>query len=147
VTAVDFSDDGRLLATSSRDHDARVWDTATGKSTVLHGHFGAVLDASFSPDGRWVVTAGPTSAGLWDATTGERVAFLVGDTDQLTSASFSPDGSRILTSSRDGTARTYSCAICGTFDELVSAAAARLAAISGPLTPAQRARFFPAAGS
>ncbi len=142
VTGVNFNDDGSLLVTSSRDHDARIWDLATGKSTVLSGHFGPVLGASFSPDGRWVVTAGPTSAGLWAVSTGDRIAFLVGDTNQLTSASFSPDSSRILTASLDKTARIYVCDLCGGFGELVAAADARLAAISGPLTPAARERFL-----
>jgi hypothetical protein len=94
-----------------------------------------------------VVTAGPTSAGLWDVSNGDRVAFLRGDTNQLTAASFSPDGSRILTASRDGTARTYVCELCGRFDQLVAAADARLAAISRHLTPAQRARFVPTAAT
>ena len=33
-------------------------------------------DARFSPDGRWVVTAGPVTAGLWSATSGRLVYFL-----------------------------------------------------------------------
>ena len=146
VTGVDFSKDGSLVVTSSRDHNARIWDVASGKpGHLLQGNFGPVLGASFSPDGRWVVTAGPASAGLWDVSTGNNVVFLRGDTNQLTAASFSPDGSRILTASLDGTVRSYACDLCGRFEQLVAAADARLAAISRPLTPAQRARFVPGA--
>ena len=59
--------DGRLLVSASRDHDARIWDATTGILVRrLEGHFGSVADAQFSPDDRWVVTAGPSSVGLWD---------------------------------------------------------------------------------
>jgi WD40 repeat protein len=146
VTGIAFSADGRFVVTSSLDHDARIWDVATGRQTeVLSGNSGPVLGASFSPDGRWVVTAGPASAGVWDVSNGDPIAFLRGHTSQLTAASFSPDGTRILTASLDGTVRIYTCDVCGDFDQLVAAAAARLAAISDPLTPAQRARFVPVA--
>jgi WD40 repeat protein len=146
VTGVAFSDDGRLLVTSSLDHDARIWSVAGGRTTeVLRGHFGPVLAASFSPDGRWVVTAGPVAAGMWDVSNGDAVAFLRGHVGQLTAASFSPDGTQILTASLDGTVRSFTCDICGGPAALIAAADARLAAISAPLTPAERARFVPAA--
>ncbi len=143
VTDVQFSRDGKLLVTSSRDHDVRIWDVATGKtSELLRGHFGPVFGASFSPDGRWVVTAGPTTAGLWPVSNGRLLLYLHGHTEPLTSASFSPDGTRILTSSRDGTVRTYTCELCGNIEALLSAANARLAALARPLTPAERDRYL-----
>ncbi len=143
VTDVQFSRDGKLLVTSSRDHDVRIWDVATGKtSELLRGHFGAVFGASFSPDGRWVVTAGPTTAGLWPVSNGRLLFYLHGHTEHLTSASFSPDGTRILTSSRDGTVRTYTCELCGNIEALLAAANARLAALARPLTPAERDRYL-----
>ena len=144
VTGIAFSSDGRLVVTSSLDDDARIWDVATGHlAEVLHGNYGPVSAASFSPNGRWVVTAGPASAGIWDVSSGDAIVFLRGHTGPLTAASFSPDGTRILTASLDGTARLYTCEACGSFDQLVAAAAARLASISSRLTPAQRARFVP----
>ena len=76
LTSVQFSPDGKLLLTTSRDHDARIWDVETGKPTVLlRGHFGPVFGASFSPDQRWVVTAGPSTAGLWQASNGRLLFF------------------------------------------------------------------------
>ena len=79
VTAVDFSSDGTRVATSSEDNDARVWDARTGKALpALRGHFNAVRDVDFSPDGRWLVTAGPTTAALWDARSGDRLFYLYG---------------------------------------------------------------------
>ncbi len=143
VTDVQFSADGTRLVTAGRDHDARIWNVATGKTgKPLRGHFGAVFGASFSPDGRWVVTAGPVNAGLWDVASGRLLFFLRGHTEPLTSASFSPDGRRILTSSRDGTVRTYSCALCGGIAELLAAADARLDSLGRRLTPAERVRYL-----
>jgi WD40 repeat protein len=143
LTDVRFSAKGRLLVTSSRDHDARIWEVATGRMiALLRGHFGPVFGASFSPDGRWVVTAGPATAGLWPVSTGRLLLYLRGDTGPLTSASFSPDGTRILTSSRDGTVRAYTCELCGGIDDLLAVASARLAALSRPLTPAERERYL-----
>lgn len=65
VAAVSFSPDGRrvvaaegnLLGDSSANV-ARVWDVGTGRElAVLRGHDLSVNDASFSEDGRFIVTA------------------------------------------------------------------------------------------
>ena len=64
VLSVEVSRDGSRVVTASKDGDARIWDARTGESLwVLRGHSGTVFDASFSPNGRWVVTGGPTTAG------------------------------------------------------------------------------------
>jgi WD40 repeat protein len=76
---------------------------------VLRGHTGEVSRASFSPDGRWVVTASQdTSARVWEVDTGEELAVLRGHDDWVWRASFSPDGRRVVTASKDGTARLWS---------------------------------------
>ena len=76
---------GTELVTASMDHDARIWDLATDTSIrTLSRHLGKVSDAGFSPDGRWVVTAGPGKAGLWDARSGSLLFFLQGHTRALT---------------------------------------------------------------
>ena len=41
-----------------------VTNLVTGQVTPLFGQFGDIHDVSFSPDGRWVVTAGPIAGGL-----------------------------------------------------------------------------------
>ena len=62
--SVEFSPDGRRVVTASADGDARIWNAAhrPHASAVLSGHGGTVFDASFSPDGTWVVTGGPATA-------------------------------------------------------------------------------------
>ena len=150
VRDVDFRQDGRRLLTTSDDGDVRIWNMRTGESRVLRGHFGSVQSARFSPDGRWVVSAGPRTAGLWDARTGEFFAptglvdpFLRGPVrGPVTAAFFMPDGRRIVTGSGDGTVRTYVCMLCGTTEELSRLARARLAQIERALTEAERLRYL-----
>jgi WD40 repeat protein len=134
IRAVNFDRGGKHLATASEDHDARIWDADTGERLqILRGQGGAVNDANFSPDGRWVVTAGPTAAVLWRSDTGALQTYLRGHTGELTDARFI-DARRIVTASRDGTVRSWVCDICGTVDELVILAKARLALTNRELT-------------
>jgi WD domain, G-beta repeat len=76
--------------------------------TVLEGHTGSVNQASFSPDGKWIVTAGADStARLWDAATGRLRRVLRGQTGIVYEATFSLSGDRVLTASSDHTARIW----------------------------------------
>lgn len=128
LTDLAFSSDGVLLATSSHDADGRVWNVLTGgRVHLLRGHFGTVAAIAFSPDRRWIVTAGPISAGLWPMSTGRLLFYLRGHTALLTSVSFSSDGRTILSSSLDGTVRTYTCDVCVGLAGLVRLAELRLA--------------------
>jgi len=75
---------------------------------VLKGHAGAVNVASFSPDGRRIVTAScDNTARVWDAESGKEIALLKAHEDWVRSASFSRDGRRIVTASDDHTARVW----------------------------------------
>jgi WD40 repeat protein len=79
--------------------------------TQLRGHEGGVIDAQFSPDGQWIVTAGgDKTARVWEAATGKEVTILRGHEDIILCAQFSPDGKQILTSSPDGTVRVWDAA-------------------------------------
>jgi WD40 repeat protein len=143
VTSVSFSPDGSRLVTASRDHDARIWDTASGRPLrLLQGHFGIVNGAQFSPDGRWVVTAGPRAAGLWDARSGFLVLRLRGHRGPVNSAAFDPSGRMIVTGGADGTVRTYVCRICGGLAELSELARSRLAETDRVLTDEERERYL-----
>jgi WD40 repeat protein len=144
VTSVEFSPDGNLVVTGSKDRTARIWDAHTGALLhTLSRHSGTVGDASFSPDGQWVVTAGPTTAGLWSTDTGELVLLLRGHQGALTSASFNAAGDTIVTSGVDGTVRDYRCDICRDGQALIGIAARRLARTRRVLKPAEKAQFSP----
>ena len=131
VSSVSFSADRTLLASASVDHDAIVWDVQTGRVVRrLRGHFGPVSDAEFSPDGRWVVTAGPITAGLWLVRSSAAPIFLAAPvTKPLSGAAFTgPDGRTVIAASRDGSVLRYRCDICGGVDALIALARRRLAA-------------------
>ncbi len=115
---------GRLFA------PVRLWDTSSGKERfALEGLTARVHQASFSPDGRWLLTVSNTTmnvitfgtnkdgtpsvtgcmAGrkskdaavcLWDAATGKLVHVLRDDTHECTTAVWAPDSKRILTVAR-----------------------------------------------
>jgi WD40 repeat protein len=136
VLSVEVSRDGSRIVTASKDGDAR-----TGEPLfVLRGHGGTVFDASFSPNGRWVVTGGPATAGLWDATTGVRVYFLYGDGSPVRAAEFTSP-TRIVTLGDDGV-RAYVCDTCGGLQALVALADRRLSATGRELSPAQRLQYL-----
>jgi WD40 repeat protein len=57
VLALDFSPDGRLLATGCRDGNVRLWDRATGDRIRILEQPSAVREVLFHPDGRLLVTS------------------------------------------------------------------------------------------
>ncbi len=111
VASAAISPDGKLVATGSWDHSAKIWDAATGRAIrkLDSGHAGYINSVEFSPDGRYLLTASDDgTARLWDVETGRPSgAVLRGHTARILAATFSPDGKRILTVSGDKTARIW----------------------------------------
>ena len=63
LTTVDFSPDSKLILTSSRDGTERLWSVNTGGSlAIISGHAGPSSAASFSLDGRFILTTGDKTA-------------------------------------------------------------------------------------
>jgi WD40 repeat protein len=72
------------------------------------GHQGQALGATFSPDGKYVLTSGSDSTTrLWDVVTGTEMRRFTGHTDMICNVVFSPDGKYVLTASHDTTARLW----------------------------------------
>jgi eukaryotic-like serine/threonine-protein kinase len=58
-SAIQFSPDGRLMATGNFDGSVRLWDWHAGTVVaVLEGHQGWIGSVAFSPDGRRVLAGG-----------------------------------------------------------------------------------------
>jgi WD40 repeat protein len=135
VNVVAFSPNGLILLTASTDGDVRKWNTRDWKGDVLRGHrgsetgarhTGALSEARFSPDGRWIVTAGPSAAGIWLTRTGDLLYFIRGHRSAVRAVTFASDNRRVLTAGADGTMRDYRCDLCGELRALQRLADARL---------------------
>ena len=119
------------MLTASFDHDAAIWNVATGAlEKTLVGHVAVVRDAAYSPDGRWIVTAGPTRAGLWEAGAStlvdSRLYYLAGHRGALSAVAFTGPKWRVFTGGVDGTSAGTTAACAGT-SVLARIAAAKLA--------------------
>ena len=118
LTSVTFSPDGRRLLTTSFDHEAVIWNVATGERVkTLVGHVAVVRGAAFSADGRWVTTAGPTRVGLWETGASTLpdswLSYLGGHRGGVTAVAFSSAGWHVFSGGLDGTLRRYDCRLCG----------------------------------
>jgi len=98
---------GRVAATpEAREALHRTLAVIEGDA-AFHAHRGSTLTATFSPDGRYVLTTSlDFDARLWTPQ-GEPVALLRGHGGKVLGGVFSPDGTRVLTWSVDHTARLW----------------------------------------
>jgi WD40 repeat protein len=72
------------------------------------GHGNVVYSVAFSPNGKYVITAGRDRvAWIWEVGTWHPLTKLTGYTNPIKSASFSPDGEYVVTGSDDRTARVW----------------------------------------
>jgi WD40 repeat protein len=104
---------GDRIAFAGRDGNLTVLDAVTlavvARST---GHFNAIGQVTFSPDGRWIATASwDLTARIWSASNGILQRTFIGHSGSVTRAKFVAGGSAVLTTSvqfGDGTARLWS---------------------------------------
>lgn len=98
VGVVAISEDGKLVATSGRDQEVRLWDVSTGKPTGISIRHDAFVNAlALSPDAQQLVTV--TDAGeirVWDARTGDCLTPGLRQGSGLTEMHVSADGKTMV---------------------------------------------------
>ncbi|ONI89312.1 hypothetical protein ALI144C_05040 [Actinosynnema sp. ALI-1.44] len=115
VNSVAFNPDGRIAASVGDDRTARVWDLSDPRTprqlANLPGRRDAIWFATFSPDGRLLVTTGDTVR-LWDVGDPQRpreLGTLVGHAERqaVAAVAFHPDNRIVATASDDHTLRLW----------------------------------------
>jgi WD40 repeat protein len=110
VNSVAFSPDGKALASGSVDETIKLWDEATGKSTVwFQGLTYGVSSVAFRPDRKTLATIEwlDGTIKLWDVATGKNTATLKGHSRGVLSVAFSPDGKTLASGSDDDTIKLW----------------------------------------
>ena len=98
---VEFSEDGRRVATAGADGRVAVWNTRTGRRISLVAHPESVNSVQFTPDGRQLLTASRDgTARTWDSATGRQLHVFDTKSDDAWAATYGANGRRILTVSR-----------------------------------------------
>lgn len=68
VDSVNFSPDGKLIASTGWDKMVKIWEVATGRLEVsFKAHPESVNAVAFHPNGKWIATASEDkSVRVWD---------------------------------------------------------------------------------
>ena len=112
IHSLDFSTDGRLIVSGSRDETVRIWDRVDGTSKVLiindHNSSAGITSVAISPNGQYVA-AGSIDAvvRVWDVSTGQLVEKLRGHRKSVHSVAFTLDGKGLVSGSLDNTLKFW----------------------------------------
>ncbi|MFQ5628545.1 MAG: caspase family protein, partial [bacterium] len=107
VLSVDFSKDGRLVASGSGDESIRLWDVETAsKLATIQGHQGDVSDVAFSnaANGKRLLLASASwdkSVRLWDVLESANLDTIIDNEDEVRAIAFAPGNSSLLASVSD----------------------------------------------
>jgi WD40 repeat protein len=104
VWFVQFSHDGNLLATASKDRTAIIWDLQNLNTPYkrLCGHADSLTFLTWSPDDRCMLTCGNDRVlKLWLVHTGECVRTFIKHADTVIACAWLPDGKYFISAGID----------------------------------------------
>jgi WD40 repeat protein len=106
---VEFSPDGRYLASACQNHNVYVHDVQTWtRVALLEGHTASAMACSWHPSGRYLVTgADDNTIRIWEIPSGECLFRGEGHSDDVWSAKFSPDGRFVISGGEDNAVKIW----------------------------------------
>ena len=114
VLAIDFSPDGKLMATGggepSRSGEVKVWDVATGKlvRSLDNLHSDTVFALRFSPDGTKLASASADKfLKVTNVADGKELKSFEGHTHHVLALDWSGDGKRLVTGGADSVVKVW----------------------------------------
>ncbi|KAK9807942.1 hypothetical protein WJX73_005187 [Symbiochloris irregularis] len=109
INQVQFSPDGRWIATASFDKAVKLWDGVKGSFVgTLRCHVGPVYQLAWSSDSRLVVSASKDSTlKVWDAASRKLKEDLPGHADEVFCVDWSPTGGAAASGGKDCVLRLW----------------------------------------
>ena len=112
IRSVDFSSDGRTLASGSADRQIKLWDIQNihdGKEILrLKEHENWVWSVVFSPDGQTLASGGEDNTiRIWNVKTGACTRVIMGHSQWVCAIAFNPRDSTIASGSADSTVKLW----------------------------------------
>jgi WD40 repeat protein len=102
---VNFSGNGRFLASGMADGSLHFWNRSTGKDSQMRGYDGKVQLVGFSDNSKYLASSAGNDVVLWDFSgrgpEGTRPIVLSGHTERVDSFAWQPGGEHLVSGGRD----------------------------------------------